>query len=163
MRSEERVNNIRVIRMPDWQWDAVKAKAARLDTPVSVIVRDLLLGWVAYEGNTMPEQMALIATVGKPGPWERLAGKRIRELGKAGYLTPETAGYADGLRLAGQNLDYAMANGSVPARVNAADAWERALSRIVPAPVDSQRETTDDPWKALADDLRAATVHNPTD
>jgi hypothetical protein len=161
MQTGRLVSDIRPIRMPDWLWVAVRAKAVAHDLSASLVVRELLMTWLATKGAGMePEQLALIAAnvpQSKPGPYERMAAKRIRELGKAGFLTPETAGYADGLRLAGRNLDKAEEMGaSVPARINAADAWERALNRIVPPPVDAQRETQDDPWKALAEDLRQA-------
>lgn len=154
----EIASDLRAIRMPEWLWQGAKVKADANGVPVSSVVRTLLAAWLARpEGDTMSsEQLALItaSVPNRPGPWERVAAKRIRELGKAGYLTVETAGYADGLRLAGRNLDHAENGGNTSARISAAAAWTRALARIVPAPVDAVTET-DDPWQALASELKA--------
>ena len=100
----------------------------------------------------MSEQLPLVARApARAGIWEKLAGKRIRELARAGYLTPDHAGYADALRMAGRNLDAAESVGNTRDRLAAADAWQAALARIIPAPADSAASAAEaDPWAELA-------------
>ena len=112
----------------------------------------------------MTEQLPMIglrpAGRAKAGHWERLAGRRIKELTAAGYFTTATAGYADALRMAGRNLDHAEAQGSTRDRILAANAWHDTIARIVPQPSENSAAGADsaDPWQELGNALRGAAL-----
>ena len=156
---------IRAFRMPDWLYRAAQARAEAESVTLSAAVRRLLEAWLGTEGDsTMSDsgQLALVGTAPRAGRgyWEKLAGRRIRELTKAGYFTPATAGYADALRMAGRNLDHAEAVGSTRDRIAAANAWHDTIARIVPQPSESATASADssDPWAELGNALRSAAL-----
>lgn len=157
---------IRGFRMPEWLYSSAQARATSERLTLSEVVRRLLEAWLAApEGvGTMSEdgQLSMIAAAPKVarGAWEKLAARRIRELTKAGYFTQATAGYADALRMAGRNLDYAEAVGSTRDRIAAATAWHDTIARIVPQPSESATASTEggDPWAELGNALRSAAL-----
>ena len=161
---------IRSFRIPDFLYEAAKARAESEQMPLSFVVRRLLEAWLANrKASIMADtaesgQLVMIANAPAPakGAWEKLAAKRIRELTRSGYFTAASAGYADALRMAGRNLDHAERVGSTRDRIAATQAWEATLARIVPQPSESASASSDsgDPWQELGSVLRTAALRD---
>jgi hypothetical protein len=72
----------------------------------------------------------------RKGRWERIAEHRVRLMRRKGLLDELTAGYADQLRAAGLALDLAEdgGRGSGGTVAYAVQAWQQAMSNLVPPP-----------------------------